>query len=223
MPIRNQLLVFLLSASVFASVLQAQDRPSNADPSVRRDAILQAANRVCREALGEPGAQRPGNPRGTSFEKATDPDILCGCTVRHMRMGLDSAKVHAYDRPGVAQLFEDTYMACLLDGIIDDFPGYCDALFTRFYGEEILTGPFQTDISRFCGCAKAGLHRLRPDTMIETMKRAETDIQMYRDTGRLEDHGDGSFTSIFAGCGIVDLKQRLIESRASGITPPASP
>ena len=223
MSTREVFFASLLSMFAAAPPALAGEQSSIGDAEVRRDLILQAGDTVCRETIDEQATATSDDPRDVFASKVNDPDTLCSCTTRRMRSALASGKIDAFDRPSVADHYKNSLNACVLDGFIDHFQSFCDAIFTRFYGDDILTGAYGADVSRFCGCAKARLHRLRPETMLDAMKSAAADLEQYRDTGGIEDRGDGSMASIFAGCGIVDLKRRLIESKASDASSSTSP
>jgi hypothetical protein len=129
-----------------------------------------------------------------------------------MRQALASGRVDSADRDALDRESSVIFNDCAIDGLINNFPGFCNALFTHFYGEDVLQGPFAGDISRFCDCSRAGLHQLRPDTLDASMQRADESLERYRESGVLENRHDGSLASVMAGCGVVDLKRRLIES-----------
>lgn len=125
---------------------------------------------------------------------------------------LATGRIDPADRDALDRESGVIFNECAIDALIDHFQPFCDALFTHFYGEEVLKGPFAGDISRFCDCSRAGLHQWRPDALDASTQRAGESLKQYRESGVLENRRDGSLASIMAGCGIVDLKRRLVES-----------
>ncbi len=223
MPRRPLGLACLLSIIVVTTSAAAREAPSGDDVAAHRDEILLRVDKSCREVLDEQLAGSSGDVRDVFLAKIVDPDAFCGCAIRNMRSALDSGQVDVFDDAGIARLHEDSVRACTVDRLVDHFQSYCDALFIRFYGPDIFTGPYAADISRFCDCSKAELQRLGPESLYDTMVQTQADHKVYRESGRIEDKDDGSLVSIFAACGIVDLKQRLIESMNSDVPRPTSP
>jgi hypothetical protein len=211
---RHLVALALLCATCLSGWASASARQDDPDESLRQDRIVGAIERTCRRVVTESREGDPASPAPVPdmTRQALDADAYCGCATKRMRQALATGRIDPADRDALDRESGVIFNACALDGLIDNFQPFCGALFTHFYGEDVLKGPFSGEISRFCDCTRAGLHQLRPDALDASMQRAEENAEKYRESGVLENRRDGSLASIMAGCGMVDLKRRLIES-----------
>ena len=193
----------------------ASAQTAEADDAPRRAAAVRAADRTCRQEISDASADVAGRPTAVAafVTRVLDPEPLCTCMRRRFRLSLESGKVDPRDLGAVADLFETELNACLFDGFVDNFRGYCDALFVAHYGEDVLEGPHANSIARFCDCTRSKL-RIPADGRLEPLLGQTPEIlDAYRTTGELDDRHDGSLTSAMAACGIVDLKRTLFGSK----------
>ncbi|MBP6749248.1 MAG: hypothetical protein KA144_06380 [Xanthomonadaceae bacterium] len=180
----------------------------------RQGIIVVAAEKTCRDALAEARQnETQSQPVVADFMGIVlNADAYCGCTTRLVRIGLENGKADSTDRAAVAGLLKSAGEQCGRDAFVDHFAEYCNTLFTHFYGDGVLSGPFAGGIGRFCDCSRNELNQLRPDALGDAVERSKESLNAYRDSGELVDKRDGSLASVMAGCGIVDLKRRLTES-----------
>ena len=129
-----------------------------------------------------------------------------------MRTAFETGGVESTDRAAVADLLRSAAEQCSRDAFVEHFAEYCNALFAHHYGDSALSGPFASDIGRFCDCSRSALRRIRPDAFNDAVQRSENFLNKNRNSGEIVDERDGSLTTVMAHCGIADLKKELAES-----------
>jgi hypothetical protein len=201
---------------IFASGLpMASAQRSSDDLALKKDSILLGLDRDCREAATESlaGISQDAPAVVADFmARSLEPEVLCGCSVRHMRGALEGERIDPFDQSAVTDFASSAMSRCIQEGMIDHFRAYCDAMFVNFYGEATLSGPHAPAIAEFCDCTHTTLSRVPPEQFVSSMQLAIAAGQHDRGEGFLKDQQEGSITSAMVRCGILDLRRILIDA-----------